>query len=88
MFAISDRMAVGAAKALVNNGYRIPEDVEIVGFDNTDISYTSTPQITTVSQPHALLGINAFMLLEKMIGKQKTENIILSHKIILRNSTK
>lgn len=88
VFAISDRMAVGAARTLLDNGYKIPEDVEIVGFDNTDISYTSTPQITTVSQPHALLGRNAFELLEKVIGKQKTENIILSHKIVIRNSTK
>lgn len=88
VFAISDRMAVGAARAMIDKGYSIPDDVEVIGFDNTDISYTSTPQITTVSQPHALLGKHAFELLEKVIGKEKTENILLPHKIVCRNSTK
>ena len=88
VFAISDRMAVGASRALMENGYTIPDDVEIVGFDNTDISYTSSPQITTVSQPHALLGRNAFNMLENVIGGKKTDSIILPHKIVVRDSTK
>lgn len=88
IFAISDRMAVGAARVLIDKGYKVPGDVSIVGFDNTDISYTSTPQITTISQPHALLGKNAFEQLERVINKQKTENIVLQHKIVMRDSVK
>lgn len=88
VFAISDRMAAGAMHAVMDSGMKVPYDVEIVGFDNTDISYTSTPQLTTVSQPHFQLGKNAFELLEKVIRKETTENIILQHKIVVRNSTK
>lgn len=88
VFSVSDRMAAGAMHAAISRGLEIPYDIEIIGFDNTDISYTATPQITTVSQPHSELGKCAFELLEKIIKKQETENIILDHNLIIRNSTK
>ena len=81
-------MAAGAMHAVIGNGLKVPYDVEIIGFDNTDISYTSTPQLSTVSQPHQLLGKHAFELLEKVMHKEKTENIILEHRMIFRSSTK
>lgn len=87
IFAISDRMAAGAVKVLLNNGYKVPRDVEVIGFDNTDISYTTTPQLSTVSQPHTLLGNHAFEMMKKMIDNQSVENITVPHKIIERNST-
>ncbi|MBO5008176.1 MAG: LacI family DNA-binding transcriptional regulator [Clostridia bacterium] len=88
IFAISDRMAAGAMSVLGERGIRVPEDVEIVGFDNTDISYTSTPKITTVAQPHHDLGENAFCQLENIISGRHTANVILSHRIVRRDSTK
>ena len=87
IFAISDRMAAGALNVLTENSYRIPEDVEIIGFDNTDISYTSNPSITTVSQPHSLLGSNAVKQLLNIINNENIDNVVLQHKIIKRNST-
>ena len=87
VFAISDRMAAGAMNVLAENGIKIPEEVEIIGFDNTDISYTSTPKITTVAQPHRDLGENAFYQLENTILGNLTSNIILPHRIVERDST-
>ena len=81
-------MAAGAVRALIESGYAVPGDAQVIGFDNTDISYTSTPGITTVSQPHALLGKGAFEQLERLMGGKSAKNIILPHKIIFRNSTK
>lgn len=88
VFSVSDRMAAGAMYAAISRGLNIPNDIEIIGFDNTDISYTSTPQITTVSQPHFELGKCAFELLEKVIKKEETKNIILDYNLIIRDSTK
>ncbi len=88
VFAISDRMAAGAISALGERGISVPDDVEVIGFDNTDISYTSTPTITTVSQPYATLGKDAFEQLFRLMQGKKAKNIILPHKIIFRNSTK
>jgi len=88
IFAISDRMAAGALNVLTANSYSVPEDVEIIGFDNTDISYTSNPSITTVSQPHTLLGSNAVKQLMNIINNNSVDNVLLQHKIVKRNSTK
>lgn len=87
IFAISDRMAAGAIKALTKNGIRIPEDVSVIGFDNTDASYITTPSITTVAQPANLIGEETFRTMMKLIKKEKTENKILDYEIIKRDST-
>ena len=88
VFAISDRMAAGAVRVLLSSGYKVPYDAEVIGFDNTDISYTTTPQLSTVSQPHTLLGKNAFELMEKLFENKTAESIVVPHKIIERSSTK
>ncbi len=88
VFAISDRMAAGVLSVLTSQGVNVPGDVEIIGFDNTDISYTANPKLTTVAQPHYELGSKAFTQLHSLISGEKPENIVLSHKIMLRESTK
>lgn len=88
VFAISDRMAAGALSVLNDKGISVPDEVEVIGFDNTDISYTSKPMLTTVSQPHYELGSKAFTQLKSLIDGKKPDNIVLSHKIMARESTK
>lgn len=88
IFAISDRMAAGAITALLNNGFNVPDDVEVVGFDNTDISYIMTPSVTTVAQPRTELGKTAFKLLLNKIKGEPCENVILNHRLIINNSTR
>ena len=55
-FADNDLIAVGAAKALMQNGYRIPEDISIVGFDNMPVSTVIDPALTTVHVPKQYMG--------------------------------
>ena len=87
LFSISDRMASGAVNALQSCGLRVPDDVAVVGFDNTDAAYMTTPPLTTVSQPRRELGAEAMKsLLERFEGKIP-ENKILKHELILRKST-
>lgn len=87
LFAISDRMAAGAITALREANLCVPEDVCVIGFDNTDITYMFEPTISTVSQPQNDMGEHAFRLMLKLLEQQPTDNIILQHKLILRNST-
>jgi DNA-binding LacI/PurR family transcriptional regulator len=56
LFAANDMMAIGALHALHEQGLRVPEDIAVVGFDDTDCAAYSTPSLTTVSQPFAELG--------------------------------
>lgn len=88
LFAISDRMAAGAITALKKKGIKVPRDVEVIGFDNTDITYQFEPNITTVAQPQSKLGATAFELMQKRICGEQTNNIILQHQLVLRNSTR
>ena len=87
VFAISDRMAAGAISALLQRGISIPEQVSVIGFDNTDITYMFTPKITTVAQPQTELGAAAFSSLSALIGGDRPENVILKHRLVIREST-
>lgn len=49
VFCFNDLLAIGALRAAAENGLRVPEDVAIVGFDNTDESAFSLPSLTTVA---------------------------------------
>jgi DNA-binding LacI/PurR family transcriptional regulator len=51
VFAANDDMAIGLIRALLEAGKRVPEDVSVVGFDDTPISAYVTPPLTTVRQP-------------------------------------
>lgn len=88
VFAISDRMAAGALSAIKQRGGRVPEDVAIIGFDNTDISYISEPALSTVAQPQRQMGEIAFELLLNKMKNNEVSHKILQHQLILRDSTK
>ena len=55
-FADNDMIALGAMKALQEKGYRIPEDVSIVGFDDLPFSEISSPGLTTLRVPNREMG--------------------------------
>ncbi len=57
IFATADDMAVGAMNALYDNGYRIPEDVSVVGFYDTKMSSLFRPKLTTIRQPIYDMGL-------------------------------
>lgn len=51
VFAANDDMAIGLIRALTEAGRRVPEDVSVVGFDDTPVAAYVTPPLTTVRQP-------------------------------------
>lgn len=87
IFAISDKMAAAAIVSLQEKGLKVPEDITIIGFDNTDIAYIFNPTITTVAQPHKEMGKTAFKMLLDRINDKKCENCILNHELVIRKST-
>lgn len=56
VFAASDHIAIGAMKAIHENGLRIPEDISIIGFDDVDLCEFTIPTLTTVHAPAYDMG--------------------------------
>lgn len=67
-FADNDMIALGAMKALQEMGYRIPEDVSIVGFDDLPFSEISNPPLTTLRVPKQEMGRLAVRKLVEVIN--------------------
>ncbi len=63
MFAANDDMAIGLMRALSEAGRRVPEDVSVVGFDDTPVAAYVTPPLTTVRQPFDAMAQGGLKLL-------------------------
>ena len=89
IFASNDNMAVGALRAVLERGLRVPEDVSIVGFDDTELARCVFPRLTTVRQPLAELGRTAVSLLNRLIEGQRIEalRVELATRLVVREST-
>lgn len=68
IFAASDLMAVGAMRALEAAGRRVPDDVGVVGFDDSVVAESATPSLTSVHQPVEQIGQRMVMLLRDAIA--------------------
>ena len=72
VFAASDMMAVGAIKAVVEAGLRVPEDIAVVGFDDIQLAELVSPALTTVRQDKRALGMAAARSLVQLIDEPGT----------------
>ncbi len=88
IFAMSDLMAFGAIKAARSHGLRIPEDLSIHGFDDTDAAGFITPPLTTISIPMNELGLRSAMSIISLIenSTSEAEDILLPCEQVLRQS--
>jgi LacI family transcriptional regulator len=89
IFAFNDNLAVGTMRAAVERGLRIPEDLSVVGFDDSDQSTVVTPQLTTVRQPLVEMGRMAASLLLRQLHQHSSEalRVELATKLVVRAST-
>lgn len=83
VFAASDEMAVGAMTWLHQQGVSVPEQVSVMGYDDTQDAVMSYPALTTLHQPIEEMGSRA---VELILSKSKDESIILRHSITERDS--
>jgi DNA-binding LacI/PurR family transcriptional regulator len=88
VFAASDLMAAGALRALRAAGRRVPEDVAVVGFEDSAVARYAQPPLTTVRQPIEEMGRQATrMLLAKIAGETGGMHLILDVDLVERAST-
>lgn len=88
LFCISDMLALGAIASAKEMGFRIPEDVTIIGFDDVDHTTMFHPYVTTVVQPCFQLGRRAMQMLgELMRGEAAPRNVVMPHTLAIRESS-
>lgn len=91
IFAFNDEMATGSIKALLEEGYKVPEDISILGFDGNDVGKFINPSITTIKRPIGEISKVSIDLLLKLINKDKdiaTKQIYIESELELGKSIK
>jgi LacI family sucrose operon transcriptional repressor len=88
IFAVTDRLAIGAMSYLKDIGLHIPDDVAIAGIGASEISQYVEPTLTTVDYRYKQAGIEAATLLLQILssGRNTFEKIVLDYRLVLRNS--
>ncbi|MEK4299685.1 LacI family DNA-binding transcriptional regulator [Oceanobacillus sp. FSL W8-0428] len=88
IFASTEPLAIGAMQGVREAGLMIPDDVSIVGFDNSILAQMCYPQLTTVAQPTEEMAEKIVQLLvEEINGTEKVkQRIVLAPKLVIRGT--
>jgi DNA-binding LacI/PurR family transcriptional regulator len=89
VFVASDLMAAGALGVLLARGRTVPEDVALVGYDDSPIAATTRPPLTSVRQPIEEMGREAVHLLLDAIERagRPPRRVVLATELVLRASS-
>ncbi|MDQ7993726.1 MAG: LacI family DNA-binding transcriptional regulator [Propionicimonas sp.] len=85
----SDMLALGAIRAVRRAGLRVPQDVSVVGYDDSALMNSTEPALTTVRQPIEPMGRAAVDLLARMITGQDAppQELLFEPELVVRAST-
>jgi DNA-binding LacI/PurR family transcriptional regulator len=87
VFVASDLMAHGAIRTLHELGRRVPEDVAVISFDDSELARYTDPPLTTIRQPIVQLGRElARQVLRSIAGEEVAPAVILPTELIVRAS--
>ena len=88
VFAFDDPMAIGAICAATQAGYRVPEDISFIGYDDVEMARFASPPLTTIRHPKAELGQLAVeLLVSRVRNKELTvEALNVQPELVIRNS--
>jgi LacI family transcriptional regulator len=89
IFAFSDMIAVGAIRAARSRGIAIPDELSIVGFDDSAYATVVDPALTTVRQPLGEMGATAVDLLVRLMRKEAVATLHLEPftRLVVRDTT-
>lgn len=89
IFACNDLIAIGVIQGAKEIGLHVPEQLSVVGFDNTILATTTVPELTTVAQPIADMGRKVVdVIIAEIKGNEfATESVLFSPQLIVRGTT-
>lgn len=88
LFAVTDRLALGAMQYLKEKGYRVPEDMAIIGIGASEVSEHVTPPLTTMDYQNEVAGQEAAKLMLDQLSKKEhvCKKKLLSYRLLKRGS--
>jgi DNA-binding LacI/PurR family transcriptional regulator len=86
LVAHSDELAAGAMNEAFTHGFKVPEDISIIGTDNKPLAEMLRPGLTTVEQPKREQGRIAAELINALLNKKKPASVLLEPVLIERKS--
>ena len=89
IIAANDLSAIGALNAIEESGLKVPENVSLVGYDNTSLAGLRHISLTTVNQPRFEMGQLAMStLLERIeLGRSQPRHAVLPPSLVIRSTT-
>ncbi len=88
IYAASDTLAIGACRAVLEAGKRIPEDISVAGYDGIELGEYYHPKLTTIKQPVEEMAKKTIrVLLDVIAGREEHRQIVLPAKLVVREST-
>jgi DNA-binding LacI/PurR family transcriptional regulator len=90
VFCFNDHLALGVMRAIYESGYRVPEDIAVVGFDDIEDGRFAVPSLTTISPNKERIGDLAVAFLLGRIDGTRTgppERVEVPYQLIIREST-
>lgn len=89
VFCVSDETALGVISTCYANGIKVPEDLSVIGYDNSAISSMATPALTTIAQPFYDMGsLGCENLIDAILTGKKIDSQIVPFKIVERQTVK
>jgi len=88
VFAANDEMAAGIIDAAIENGISVPQELRVVGFDDTRIAQMTRPRLTTVHVPMSSMGASAIELLCQRLedANRPPTKLTLHSELVIRES--
>ncbi|MGD0725431.1 MAG: LacI family DNA-binding transcriptional regulator [Spirochaetia bacterium] len=94
LFASNDLMAIGSLLAVRELGLRVPQDISVIGYDDTDLAASMRPSLTTIHQPREELSLVTCERLIELIRTRRAggtprsaRRTLLSPKLVIRQSS-
>jgi DNA-binding LacI/PurR family transcriptional regulator len=89
VFVYKDMAALGFQEGLLQHGFKIPDDVAVIGFDDIERAQYASIPLTTIRQPINEIGHNTVEMLSNLIeGNNQSKRILLKPELVVRASCK
>lgn len=88
IYAVSDSLAIGVCRAVLEAGKRIPEDISVAGYDGIEMGEYYNPKLTTIRQPVDEIAKKTIeLLLDVIAQREEPKQIVLPAELLVREST-